>query len=179
MHFRTKSLNRRAVVGLACALVALPLVAANATDREPNRFSYTAPFVCGFDPDPAFQRILPGQYATTIMVHNPNRGPVTFQKRIALTFPDENGGSAQVPGPVSGFLTDTLQPGQALQIDCQEIPNEFLSGIFFPPYIEGVLTVESPHSLNVRAVYTAAMVDDLGVMEVQSIDVESVPERRN
>ena len=28
------------------------------------RFSYAAPFTCGFDPDGAFSRIVPGQYAT-------------------------------------------------------------------------------------------------------------------
>ena len=48
----------------------------------------------------------------------------------------------------------------------------------FFPGLGNILTIESSDSLNVRAVYTAAVVDDQGVMEVQSIDVENVPERR-
>ena len=170
----------RAVAGLAFALCALPLLAARDTQAEPKAptSGYAVPFVCGFDPDGAFQRILPGQYATSVLIHNPGPNAVTLRKRVALTFPDENGMSAQVPGLVSGFVTDTLQAGQALQVDCGEIPSELLPGIPFPPYLMGVLSIESRGSLDVRAVYTAGMVDDQGVMEVQSIEVESVPERR-
>ncbi len=93
--------------------------------QAPFRFGFAAHFTCGFDPDGAFSRIVPGQYATTINIHNPHSSSVTIRRRIALTFPDQNGGSAQSPGAVSGFLEDSLAPGEALQVDCGEIPSEF------------------------------------------------------
>ena len=61
------------------------------------RFQYAAKFVCGFDPPPAFVRVSPGQYATSVLIHNPQRDRVWIRKKLALTFPP----SAQAPGEVS------------------------------------------------------------------------------
>jgi hypothetical protein len=44
------------------------------------RFQYAAKFVCGFDPPPAFVRVAPGQYATSVAVHNPQRTPVLLRQ---------------------------------------------------------------------------------------------------
>ncbi len=68
--------------------------------------------------------------------------------------------------------------GEALMVDCAEIPSEFFPGTGFPPYIQGFLVIQSFRSLDVRAVYTAAAIDAEGKMTVQTMDVESVPERR-
>ena len=72
-----------------------------ASEQAPSKFSYAAQFTCGFDPDGAFARIVPGQYATTVNIHNPGTVPITLIRRVALTFPDGKGGSAPAAGLVS------------------------------------------------------------------------------
>ena len=167
-----------------CILIGvLFLAAASASDEEENRsdkvrFSYAAQVTCGLDPPTGILRIMPGQYATVIHIHNPTMDPVTFRKRLALTFPDSDFGSEQQPGLVSDWIKGTLGAGQALQVDCGEIPEEFFPGIGFPHYIQGILAINSPRALDVIAVYTTASVDPAGNLAVQSIDVEDVRERR-
>ena len=142
------------------------------------RFSYAAQFTCGLDPAGKFARIVPGQYATAVNVHNPSGRDVVVRQRLALTFPDAQFGSAREPGLVSDWLTSDVGQGEAIEIDCGEVPSEFFPGDVFPPYIQGFLVIESASPRDVTAVYTAASVDETGEMEVRSIDVESVPERR-
>ena len=103
---------------------------------------------------------------------------VTLLIGVALTFPDAQFGSAREPGLVSGWLSSDVGPGEAVEIDCGEVPSEFFPGVPFPPYIQGFLVIESTSPLDVTAVYTTASVNAVGEMEVRSIDVETVPERR-
>ena len=167
-----------------CILIgALFLAAAPTPDEKENgrngvKFTYAAQVTCGFDPPSGILRIMPGQYATAVHVHNPTAESVTFRKRLALTFPDSDFGSAQKPGLVSGWIEDTLEPGQALEVDCGEVPGEFFPGIGFPPYVQGILAIHSPATLDVIAVYTTASVDAQGALSVRSLDVEQVKERR-
>ena len=146
--------------------------------NEGDKYSYAAQVTCGTDPPPGILRIVPGQYATAVHIHNPTGVTVTFRKRLALTFPDKDFGSAQKPGLVSEWIEDTLEEGEALEVDCGEIPGEFFPGVDFPPYIQGMLVINSPDSLDVTAVYTTASIDQDGNLKVQSIDVEEVRERR-
>ena len=143
-----------------------------------GRFSYAAPVTCGFDPDGAFARIVPGQYATTVNVYNPSRRPVLISRRLSLTFPDAQGGAGPEAGLVSPALVSKLEAGAALQVDCGEIPAEFFGDLPLPPYIQGFLVLEASSPLDVAAVTTVAMVDAMGGMEAQSIDVQLIPGRR-
>ena len=82
-----------------CILIgALFLAAAPTPDEKENgrngvKFTYAAQVTCGFDPPSGILRIMPGQYATAVHVHNPTAESVTFRKRLALTFPDSDFGS--------------------------------------------------------------------------------------
>ena len=139
------------------------------------QFSYAAKFVCGRNPGKT-DRVIPGVYASAINIHNPGSQPVTFRKKVALTFPPVE----QRPGEVSKFITDTLGPDEALEVDCGEIPSGFqFATPPTTPYVKGFLIIISPRSLDVTAVYTAGGADAAGLqVTVQSIDVEHIKERR-
>jgi len=134
-------------------------------------FQYAAKFVCG-ENSAGIDRILPGQYATAINIHNPFIIPVTFNKRIALTFPP----AAQSAGQLSDIIPDKLEPLEALEVDCEEIPSEFFAPLR-TPYTKGFLIIESQFPLDVTAVYTAGSINESGV-SIVSIDVEQIPERK-
>ena len=57
--------------------------------RRVMTYEYAAKIVCGIQEDPANMRLVIGNYATAINIHNPNRGDVAFIKKLALTFPPE------------------------------------------------------------------------------------------
>ena len=65
----------RVIVAIIAAAILTPVSA----DDQQFRFQYAAKFVCGFDPPDAFVRVAPGQYATTVLIHNPQRGPVVIR----------------------------------------------------------------------------------------------------
>lgn len=157
---------------LGMFVVPVMLLAASAA-ADDLRFQYAAKFVCGLNPTPVV-RILPGQYATAVNIHNPGYEPVVLRERVALTFPP----AQQEAGPVSETIEVKLGPNQALEVDCGEIPSQFFPPeLTLPPYIQGFLVIESSESLDVTAIYTAAPANPAGTA-VQTVDVEQVPERR-
>ena len=139
----------------------------HAADRQPIRgvFQYAAKFICGENPTTVV-RVLPGQYATAINIHNPNPEPALIRKNVALTFPP----AEQMPSGVSQVLEDTLESNQALEVDCEEIPAAFFDVPPNTPYTKGFLVIESLLPLNVTAVYTAG-----SATAVQSLDIEMIP----
>ncbi len=195
-------MGRTRVISASVALIAVAILTPASAAAERFKFQYAAKFVCGFDPPGAFVRVTPGQYATSVLIHNPQRKAVKIRKKVALTFPPDT----QDPGEVSDFITDTLGSDEALQVDCEEIgghppvspmfplsQSEFFPGrdLFagqpgslggFPPYIQGFVIIESTHSVDVAAIVS---VGDLGEGppgvvpgNPRSLDVEYVPERR-
>ncbi len=91
--------------------VGLVLFPVSVTAQELKfKFQYAAKFVCGTNPA-ARPRVLPGDYATAINIHNPNNRSVVLRKKVALTFPP----AAQRPGAVSVSIEDKLGPDQALE----------------------------------------------------------------
>ena len=178
MNRKRASFGSAALLSTVLLASALPMAATQrAKAKQGAGFTYAAHFTCGIDPPGAVQRIVPGRYATGIQIHNPNDDEITFRKRISLTFPDAAFGSAPKPGLVSKWTTNSIPAGAALMLDCGEIPSDFFPAVEFPPYIQGFLVLESKSSLDVRAVYTAAVVDGQGNATVQAMDVEVVPER--
>ncbi len=130
------------------------------------RFQYTVKFVCG--PGDEVQAVK-GLYLTAINVHNPGvraGDSVRFAKKVAIAFPGEQ------PGPVSRFRKATLRANHALEIDCRDIRSFFT--IQLPEFIKGFVVILSPKPLDVVAVYTARHSNG----EVESIDVEHIPERK-
>ena len=168
MARRRHSFGLSLVIWVAVLSFSLPLADEPGSGFRP-RFQYSAEVVCGFNPPGSVLRIVPGQYATTVNIHNPNNR-VELRMKLALVFPP----AAQAPGPVSGFTNHELGRDEGLQVDCQEIPSEFFPGATLPPYVMGFLVIESDRSIDVIASYTAG--DPNG--SVHSIDVERVRERR-
>ncbi len=153
------------VVSVACLL----LLPATATADDEAKFQYAAKFVCGTNPAKTF-RVVPGTYATAINIHNPNSKRVRFTKKVALTFPP----AEQAPGGVSETFEDTLDPDEALEVDCEEIPFGLEPGT---PYMKGFVIIKSNRSLDVTAVYTLAIMVE-GQPFAVSIDVEEIRERK-
>lgn len=126
-------------------------------------YQYAVKFLCTSNIPGTSQTttsLLPGSYATVVNVHNPNAAAVGFRMKLA-----------SASGDISGFIKGELKSDQATKVDCSQL------GKFGPQPIhgfEGFLVIESPLSLDVVAVYTAA--GDTG--KVASIDVEDIRERR-
>ncbi len=141
------------------------------------QFSYAAAFTCGVSPQTAFVRIVPGRYATAVQIHNPSLSGVSMRRRLSLTFPSVAAGPAPLPGLVSDWIMTEIGPGESIEVDCGEIPGDFLRGVMLPPYVQGFLVIQSRTSLDVTAIHTTATIDGKGNMNVQSIDVQEVDER--
>jgi hypothetical protein len=137
-------------------------VGANQEDGR-YRFQYAAKVLCTADITGTSQTspsVLPGVYETAVNIHNPHDRTVKLRKKIALS-----------SGEVSKFVDQRLEADQATSVNCAGITSDF--GITFIHGAEGFLVVESTHSLDVVAVYTAGQRGG----EVTSIDVEQVKER--
>lgn len=135
-----------------------------------DSYEYAAKLVCGIQEDPKSLKLVRGQYATAINIHNPNESAIEFFKKLALT--DPPGG--QRPGKILKIGTDKLQPDQALETDCEDIRRRLFPNGFPRGFIKGFIVLQSKTPLDVTAVYTAA---NLSAREVISIDVEQIRER--
>ncbi len=135
-------------------------------------FDYVAGFVCGDNPG-APPRVLVGDYATSIAIHNASSAKARISARIALTFPP--GGTAA--NPEIGLLEPTEVPGRsALSIDCDAI---FGAAQAQAPYIQGVAIISSNRRLSVIRTQTAspdANPESAGA--VASIDVDRIEASR-
>ncbi len=132
--------------------------------RGPYRFQYAAKFICTSNLPGTSQTtssLLPGTYQTVVNIHNPNYESVKFRVKVAL-------GRREL---ISRFLGEKLGPDEVTRFVCSDIREKFkLKPIHGA---EGFLVIESTHSLDVIAVYTAGPARG----EVASIDVEQVRER--
>jgi hypothetical protein len=129
-------------------------------------FQYAAKYLCTANIPGTSQTnpsVLPGQYVTAINIHNPHNKIVQLQQKIAV---------ASSAGIVSEFITETLNPDQAISVNCDQIARGF--GLTFIHGSEGFLVIQSADSLDVTAVYTAGQSHG---GEVQSIAVEQIRER--
>ena len=66
-----------------------------------------------------------------------------------------------------------------LAVVSNDIQNRLFSDGFPAPYIKGFVVIQSPASLDVTAVYTAAFLNDDGrPASIVSMDVEQITERQ-
>lgn len=139
---------------------------------------YSVKFLCGVQPvsanlhPPSEPPVKPGNYATAVNIHNFHHQPITFNKSAVIAKPE-----GDPRGQVSPSRPVTLQPGQAIEIDCSDIVS-LLKPIPPPPippppplptFIKGFveLTVAGPANLpppilSVTAVYTAQAIPVAG-----------------
>lgn len=144
------------------------MVAKRTPKRAPFRagFQYAVKVLCTSNIPGTSQTtssVLPGSYQTAVNVHNPNDEPVRVRSKIVLG-PDR--------GAISRWVSDEILPDALIRLDCETIARAY--GMHFIHGAEGFLVIESTHSLDVTAVYTAGPVAG----GVHSIDVEQIRERR-
>jgi hypothetical protein len=125
------------------------------------RFEYAVKFLCTSNLPGTSQvssSVLPGNYQTAVNIHNPGSEPASVRMKLALG-----------PKTVTRFVRDVIGPDALLRVDCADVNRfgRFIHGV------EGFLIIQSTHSLDVAAVYTAGPVGGA----VASIDVETVSER--
>ena len=132
--------------------------------QGPYRFQYAAKFICTSNFPGTSQTsdsFLPGNYQTVVNVHNPNRRSVKIRTKAAL------GGRRLI----SKFVDSKLGPDEVTRFVCRDLREKF--GLNLIHGGEGFLVIESTHSIDVIAVYTAGPIGG----NVASIDVEHVQER--
>jgi len=112
---------------------------------QAQQSQYSAKFVIGTSNG---EVLAPGQYFTAINVHNPTGQAITIRKRFVIALPSEK------PGPISPFVSTTIPPGAAIEIDTRDIHGhtDTKPGLF----VKGFAVINSPVRLNVVAVYTAS-----------------------
>jgi hypothetical protein len=122
---------------------------------------YSAKFVCGEFKEMEIEGpVKPGNYATNINVHNPNRRTVLILKKAILLFDssDPDAGFPERPRPPTEEDPRKLRPDHGMEIDCRVIREQLLQGTpRAPTFIKGWVVIESVsgHPLDVVAVYTA------------------------
>jgi hypothetical protein len=146
-------------------LAALALATA-AHAQVPQVRQYAAKFVCGKASDEQMKlfNFAPGEYFTTINVHNPAlRAEVGFQKKFALADP------AEKAGRISRWFRAVLKADEAMQIDCHNIydhldikPGTFIEGF-------AVIQLSTRQQLDVVGVYTAAGNGGVSAMHMERV----------
>lgn len=119
-------------------------------DDEKLAFRYAAKFVCGVQSDSQDFRLVPGVYATTVNIFNPNDERAKFDKSLSIAFPP----ATQSQGTRIKLGIDELTSLHALKTDCNDIRQNAFEGTFPTSYVEGFVVITSPVSLDVSAVYT-------------------------
>ena len=136
---------------------------ANSVKLQTNlyRFQYAAKFICTANIPGTSQTtdaFVPGSYQTAVNIHNPQNRLVKMRKKIAS------------PIEISKYFGFSMKPDAVERITCGQL-SDF--GVHLIHGFEGFLVIESTHSIDVVAVYTAA-----GTNQVSSIDVEQIKERK-
>jgi hypothetical protein len=147
---------------------------------------YSVKFVCGEQPlspiplPPSGPVVRPGYYATTINIHNYHLDQTaSIQKTAVIAIPEPSPPTTVIKSQVSNTVFVTLPPGQAFEIDCNDIVNVLFKGtVFKVPFIEGFVELR-PNSatapfplLSVTAVYTS---QQISTPEGGPVSIEVVP----
>ena len=133
-----------------------------ATKRKGYKYQYAVKIICTSDIPGTSQTsngLLPGVYETSVNVYNPNEETIKTRKKLATQ------------GLSSEFKNSTIKTCSVERFVCSNIQD---FGITFIHGFEGFLIIESTHSLDVTAVYTAGSIGG----SVSSIDVEQIKERK-
>jgi hypothetical protein len=132
------------------------------TKRGAFAFQYAAKFFCTSNIQGTSQTtgaFLPGTYLTVVNIHNPHEQEVKMRKKLAS------------PIQISDFISSALKPDGVERVVCDQIQDFKIQSIHG---FEGFLVIESTHSLDVVAVYTAGKTGG----NVVSIDLEEIKERK-
>ena len=159
-------------------------------------WNYSAKFVCGVQPigQPGALRgeppVKPGNYATSINIHNYNYKPFVIRKKFIVLVENTNVIGREPPfgqpqGPRQITYAD-IGPDFAMMEDCNSIYMTVNQTTTLPatmPLMEGYVVVISPLDLDIDTVFTAevpGVINPVGTGEPNgiSIDVERIPGKR-
>lgn len=132
------------------------------SNRQGYKYQYAVKIICTSDIPGTSQTsngLLPGTYETSVNIFNPNEETVKTRKKLTT------------PGLISEFKNSGIKACGVERFVCNNI-HDF--GVTFIHGFEGFLIIESTHSLDVTAVYTAGGKGG----SVVSIDVEQIKERK-
>lgn len=168
------AIARAGSIALAASVLTVSLhgqavVAAPAAQITANQYwwSYGVKFVCGLQPvqqtaagaqggEPV---VKPGNYATSINIHNYNYREVDVRKKVLLLVKDTQAiGREPESVKPSAFDKIVLGPDYATMDDCNRIWQLLNPGVPLPaimPLMEGYLVILSQLDMDVDAVYTA------------------------
>jgi hypothetical protein len=126
------------------------------------RFQYAVKFICTANIPGTSQTtdaFLPGIYQTAVNIHNPQTIKIKLRKKIASTV------------VISKYFESVMNADAVQRVTCSQVQD---FGLHIIHGFEGFLVIESTHSLDVTAVYTAGGKGE----QVSSIDVEQIKERK-
>lgn len=129
----------------------------NGSDNKSDS-QYAAKFVCG--PARTERLVEPGDYKTTINIHNPSYQTVGFRYKTALA-------DLQKDGARSNFVDSNIGPDGAQAFDCDYIRKLSGSG---SGLIDGFFVIESKAPLDVAGYYTSSN----PAQNVTSIHIEKI-----
>jgi len=152
-------MKNRIVILLSVTLAVLLLVVGVAPTAMPTSpalaqqtgYEYVVPFVCGWTTD-LLDSVNPGNYATTVNVHNPNPSTVSITWKVVRVWP------LHVLRCDFAGLDIKADAGRAFR--CKNICNRLGIPHWPPPYFTGFVVIKCYEELDVYAVYTVQY--DLG-----------------
>ncbi len=138
-----------AAVGLATGAVITTALAA--AGPRSNPVQYSAPFVCGWlpgVPPDLDQFAKPGDYATSIEIHNVTSGKVGGSKKVALDYR-----MSSPPAPIAPNFSLSVARDRVLVIDCVDI--WAMVGVPGGSFIKGAVHIGLNSQLPVTGIYTS------------------------
>lgn len=129
----------------------------------PTDCQYAAKFVCGTANPGTF--VHPGDYRTTINVHNPGTAPAGTRHKVALAQMHQD-------GPISAFVRTEIGSDGAQFYDCDYFQS--LAGT--PGLIDGFFVIESHSELDVAAFYTSSNLTRVNALHVEKYPCRQVPQ---
>ncbi len=133
------------------------------SQRNSYRFQYAVKFICTANIPGTSQTtdaFVPGSYQTAVNIHNPQNILIKLRKKIAS------------PIEISKYFGFSMKPDAVERITCAQL-GDF--DVHLIHGFEGFLVIESTHSIDVVAVYTAAGTNQ---GQVTTMDVEQIKERK-
>jgi hypothetical protein len=137
------------------------------TSSQPDRvYQYSVKVVQGRTSD--VEILGPGQYTTSVNIHNPWCHSVKYQVKLALA------GRNSVEGAITLYSSFTLGPDGVTEFD--SVGFKTLLNATLPAFFEGYFVIQCEEELDVVAVY-AGTVEEQTPHGLSTIETERVPAR--
>lgn len=123
--------------------------------RPRRLYRYDAKLICGTQTRPGGLLLTQGRYASVINILNPGPRTARIRKSVELAYPP----AEQLPGDTFFISIENLPPGHALKVDCEDVRTNVFDGHFPADVVDGFVSIQSSHRLDVQGVYTTGAVN--------------------